>query len=294
MIAIRNMGFNSVHKDGINIERPEGGMRYLLLLVKSPAYFEFTKEQFQKNITALSGTELPLEEDFFTDEEARHPGLIRQYVEKPAFIIYTPGIPQYYYHDVEYINDWIVFEGDEVADFLTELNIPLNTLTMLYHHAEITGMIRDLMQEYHQTGSHHEKIMDAMLRTILYKYSDIYHLETRLSDKLKQHRAAFSQIRNSIYSSGNYQKTVPELAEELSLSVSYFQHIYKELFGVPVKQDLIGSRIERARYLLSIDVDSVASIAEMCGYENVEHFIRQFKSLTGMTPSQYKDKYNRR
>ena len=48
MIAIRNMGFNSVHKDGINIERPEGGMRYLLLLVKSPAYFEFTKEQFQK------------------------------------------------------------------------------------------------------------------------------------------------------------------------------------------------------------------------------------------------------
>lgn len=295
MITIKNMGYNSVHRDGINIDRPEGGMRYLLLLVKSPAYFEFTREQFQQSISAVTNdSELPQEEDFFTDEDARHKGLIRQYIEKPAFIIYTPGVPQYYYHDTEYINDWIVFDGDEVQSFLEELDIPLNTLTSLYHHTELTSLIRDLMLEFHQTGSHHERILDAMLKTILYKYSDIYHLETKLSDKLRQHRSAFSQVRNSIYSGGTYQKTVPELADEINLSVSYFQHIYKELFGVSVKHDLINSRIERARYLLSIDVDSVASIAEMCGYENVEHFIRQFKTITGMTPSQYKDQYKRR
>lgn len=294
MITINNMGYHAVHKDGINIERPEGGVRYLLLLVKSPAYFEFTREQLNGSLCTASQDSLPCPEDFFTDEAARHKGLIRQYIEKPAIIIYTPGVPQYYYHDAEYINDWILFDGEDMEGFLEELNIPLNTLTGLYHHTELTGLIHDMMLEFHQTGSHHAQIMDAMLRTLLYKYSDIYHLETRLSDKLRQHRSTLSQVRSSIYSSGAYQKTVPELAEESNLSVSYFQHIYKELFGVSVKHDLINSRIERAKYLLSIDVDTVASIAEMCGYENVEHFIRQFKALIGMTPSQYKDRYNRR
>ncbi len=280
MIKIRNMGYNSTHKNGLNIERPDGISRYLLVFVKSPAYFEFTDKTFHGNT-----------EEFTADKCAKHPGLIRQYVEKPAFIIYTPGNPQYYYYDLTFINDWIIFDGDETEEFLESLKIPLNTLNALQHYTEIARMIQEMALEYHQTGEHHEKIMDAMFKFLMYKYSDIYHLESRLSDKLKQHREDFSKIRNSIYSNKNYWRTVPELAEELNLSVSYFQHIYKELFGVPVKQDLINSRIEHARYLLSIGANSVASIAEMCGYENVEHFIRQFKTLTGMTPRQYQEKY---
>ena len=36
--------------------------------------------------------------------------------------------------------------------------------------------------------------------------------------------------------------------------------------------------------------DSVAHIAESCGYENVEHFNRQFKKITGFSPNQYRKK----
>ena len=120
--------------------------------------------------------------------------------------------------------------------------------------------------------------------------SDAYHLETQLSDKLKVHRPLFREIRNGIYSRHSSKKTVSELAEDASLSVSYFQHIYKELFGVSVIQDIIRSRIERACYLLTVTPDSVAHIAEVCGYENVEHFNRQFKEITGFSPNQYRKK----
>ena len=132
--------------------------------------------------------------------------------------------------------------------------------------------------------------MDARLKTIFYKYSDIYHLEIRLSDKLKQHRKNFSEIRNNIYNNNLPKPTVNELAAELNMSVSYFQHIYKELFGVSVIQDIIKSRIEKACYLLLITQDPISKIAESCGYENIEHFNRQFKAITGFTPSQYKAK----
>lgn len=288
MLKIRNMGYNSTHPNGINTDRPEGMDNNLLLLVKSPAYFEFTKEQLCESRRALSDTNMELHSgNLPADCKTRHPGLIRQYVNTPAFIIYTKGAPIYYYNDDVYINDWIAFDGPEAAGFLESLNIPLNTLTLLSSYTELSALIRELRSEFHQTGSHHDQIIDARLKTILYKYSDIFHLEIRLSDKLKAHRARFYEIRNGIYGSFP-KKTVSELAQEASLSVSYFQHIYKELFGVSVVQDIIKSRIERACYLLTVSQSSIAEVAEACGYENVEHFIRQFKEITGFTPNKYR------
>lgn len=317
MLKITNLGYNSTHAHGINMERPNGMGHYLMLLVKSAAYFEFSEKaicccccRHETNSTAdelLKGN-LPF------DRNARHAGMIRQYVNTPAFIIYTKDAPVYYYSDDEYVNDWINFDdvSDEntnsdckeadadadndsntdnsISDFMRSLNVPFNRLTLLSDYTELSQLIRDLRQEFHQTGSHHEEILDAKLRTILYKYSDAYHLETQLSDKLKLHRPLFHEIRNGIYSQHSPKKTVSELAEAASLSVSYFQHIYKELFGIPVIQDIIRSRIERACYLLTVTPDSVAHIAESCGYENVEHFNRQFKEITGFSPNQYRRK----
>ena len=322
MLKIKNLGYNSTHTHGINMERPNGMGHYLILLVKSAAYFEFSENAICcsccRHEAGTTADEL-LNGNLPYDRNARHPGLIRQYVNTPAFIIYTKDAPIYYYNDNEYVNDWINFDDisddssnadtdnpssnntdtdgnadnyidNSISDFMRSLNVPFNRLTLLSDHTELSQLIRDLRQEFHQTGSHHEEILDAKLRTILYKYSDAYHLETQLSDKLKVHRPLFHEIRNGIYSQHSPKKTVSELAEDASLSVSYFQHIYKELFGVSVIQDIIRSRIERACYLLTVTPDSVAHIAEVCGYENVEHFNRQFKEITGFSPNQYRKK----
>ena len=310
MLKIKNLGYNSTHTHGINMERPNGMGHYLMLLVKSAAYFEFPEDMVCccrcRRDGAATSDEL-LKENLPYDRNARHQGMIRQYVNTPAFIIYTADAPIYYYSDDVYVNDWINFhETDEnnedktdndeltadgsISEFMKSLNVPFNRLTLLSDHTELSQLIRDLRQEFHQTGTHHEEILDAKLRTILYKYSDAYHLETQLSDKLKVHRPLFHEIRNGIYSQHSPKKTVSELAEDASLSVSYFQHIYKELFGVPVIQDIIRSRIERACYLLTVTPDSIAHIAESCGYENVEHFNRQFKEITGFSPNQYRKK----
>lgn len=318
MLKIKNLGYNSTHTHGINMERPNGMGHYLMLLVKSAAYFEFPENAICcsccRHEAGTTADEL-LKGNLPYDRNARHPGMIRQYVNTPAFIIYTADAPIYYYSDDVYVNDWINFyetdensqdEADEnnqsrsdssdwtadgsISEFMRSLNVPFNRLTLLSDHTELSQLIRDLRQEFHQTGTHHEEILDAKLRTILYKYSDAYHLETQLSDKLKVHRPLFREIRNGIYSRHSSKKTVSELAEDASLSVSYFQHIYKELFGVSVIQDIIRSRIERACYLLTVTPDSVAHIAEVCGYENVEHFNRQFKEITGFSPNQYRKK----
>ena len=95
---------------------------------------------------------------------------------------------------------------------------------------------------------------------------------------------------NILAVSDNLISNVNEISAGLNLSTSYFQHIYKQLFGVSVMSDIIRSRIEYACYLLSNNADSISEIAFRCGYENKEHFTRQFKEITGFTPRQYREK----
>lgn len=94
MLKIRYMGYNNTHPDGINMERPGGMGHYLMLLVKSDAYFEFPEETICRQYCCgehenkTTADEL-LKGNLPFDRNARHPGLIRQYVNTPAFIIYT-------------------------------------------------------------------------------------------------------------------------------------------------------------------------------------------------------------
>ena len=51
------------------------------------------------------------------------------------------------------------------------------------------------------------------------------------------------------------------------------------------KQEL---RMKKARSLLDNTKFTIAHISDLLGYENVESFIRRFKSISGKTPSRYR------
>ena len=81
--------------------------------------------------------------------------------------------------------------------------------------------------------------------------------------------------------------TPAELAASLDVSPSYFQHLYKEFFGIPFKTDLINMRIEYAKDLILNTNLKLEQIALMSGYSNEIHFYRQFRQKTRMTPREY-------
>jgi len=80
------------------------------------------------------------------------------------------------------------------------------------------------------------------------------------------------------------------MAADVSMSRSYFQHIYREVFGVSCMTDVISGKIEKAKEILSETACTVSQVAAMCGYENEEHFMRQFKKIVGVTPTGYRKK----
>ena len=66
--------------------------------------------------------------------------------------------------------------------------------------------------------------------------------------------------------------------------------IYKDYFGVSAISDVVKSRIEHSKYLLFSTGYSLNIISAMCGYKNDVHFMRQFKKLEGISPTQYRNR----
>ena len=52
--------------------------------------------------------------------------------------------------------------------------------------------------------------------------------------------------------------------------------------------DVISGKIEKAKEILTETGCTVSQVAAMCGYENEEHFMRQFKKIVGVTPTGYR------
>lgn len=65
--------------------------------------------------------------------------------------------------------------------------------------------------------------------------------------------------------------------------------LYKAQFGITFTDDLINVRLDKARKLLKSTNMRLAEIADNCGYNNIYHFMRQFKKRFGMTAIQYRD-----
>lgn len=79
-----------------------------------------------------------------------------------------------------------------------------------------------------------------------------------------------------------------DLARMVRLSPSRFNYIFRAETGSSPAHYLKALRIERARVLLESTLLSVKEIMAAVGRSDLSHFVREFKSKFGKTPSQYR------
>ena len=78
------------------------------------------------------------------------------------------------------------------------------------------------------------------------------------------------------------------LAEKLHRDYNGLSTLFSSLEGMTIEQYTIRQKIERAKELLAYDELSLSQIADELHYSSVAHLSNQFKKITGMTPSQFK------
>ena len=78
------------------------------------------------------------------------------------------------------------------------------------------------------------------------------------------------------------------LTERLHHEYSALSKLFSEVTGTTIEKYFIAQKIERVKELLVYDELSLGEIADLLNYSSAAHLSAQFKSVTGMTPSRFK------
>lgn len=185
------------------------------------------------------------------------------------------------------MHDWMHFEGD-IHERLSLFGLSTDEIYYPKTTDFISDIIRELEVEYFSKKSYCNDICEAKLVELFVKLARSTVLDEVGEIIPDGTRKGFLELRRDIFASLSFDWTVEEMARRVMLSESRFYVIYKQIFGISPKNDLICARVELAKNLLRRGLYSVDEVAEMAGYQSTFNFIRQFKKSVGQTPGEYK------
>lgn len=259
-MILHYVGYDHRHDADFSIDRPDGSGDNLLLILKTGGIFR------------LGGHD--------------------RVIPANTFLLYPKGMPQIYrcIPQQPFANDWMhfLFEPEEEAVF-REKGIPVGEPVALGHTEFYSFCIKAIADE---NSSGH-----------LYSADSIQHyfwlICNKVSEQIRENNAVSAgsryemlvTVRNQMYANPYWAWSVDWASHQTRMSRSAFQHHYKEQFGVTFIQDLINSRTARAKLLLRTTDLSVHEIGQQCGYQNYEHFARQFKSQCGVSPGEFRKQH---
>ncbi len=84
------------------------------------------------------------------------------------------------------------------------------------------------------------------------------------------------------------KKLSVHLTEKSGIDYNYLSALFSSIEGITLEKYVILQRIERAKELLAYNEMSLNEIADTLCYSSVQHLSQQFKKVTGLTPSRYK------
>lgn len=84
------------------------------------------------------------------------------------------------------------------------------------------------------------------------------------------------------------------LSEKLNHDYTYLANLFSEVQGTTIEQFIISHKIERIKELIIYGEQNITEIAWRMNYSSVAHLSNQFKKVTGLSPSHFKQLKDKR
>ncbi|MBP6754526.1 MAG: AraC family transcriptional regulator [Bacteroidia bacterium] len=139
--------------------------------------------------------------------------------------------------------------------------------------------IVEIMQDL--TEVQHQQLYDMLLKSGL-----------ELMDDKKS--VLIEKIKNIIIEMVHYSDELPKvnysdyISEKMGLDYTYLSKLFSEVRGITIEHFIIAHKIERVKELLLYDELNLTQISYIMNYSSVSHLSKQFKKVTGLTPSFFK------
>jgi AraC-like DNA-binding protein len=102
------------------------------------------------------------------------------------------------------------------------------------------------------------------------------------------------KIKNVIVEMVHYADEIPKtkssnyISEKLNHDYTYLANLFSEATGTTIEHYIISHKIEKVKELLLYDELNLTEISYKLNYSSVAHLSNQFKKVTGLTPSFFK------
>lgn len=263
LLSIQNIQLNHHHQPDEIIDRPDGRSCGILM--------QFTS---QAKVLTASGM-----------QEAYPGECMLVFRHTPAYIAPTE------HQKTGFSNSYIVFE-DHSSFYEASLfyHVPHNCIIHETDFSAIHSLLDQIYIEKALARSMYREQVDLLLRQLLLQLGRSASKENQLSPLPHNPSlmGVMQKIRQDMYLDLTKYQTVQSMADAINISSGYFRSLYKSLFGVSPKQDILIARIEKSKSLLTLTDASIAQIAEICGFMDENYFARCFKAQMQMSPSAYR------
>jgi AraC-like DNA-binding protein len=119
-------------------------------------------------------------------------------------------------------------------------------------------------------------------------YEIIYNKQSILIESIK------SVIVEQVYSLNPQLKTnfSTYLSNKLKLDYTYLANSFSDVLGITIEHFIILHKIEKVKQMIRLNDFNLTEISQLMYYSSVAHLSTQFKKITGVTPSQFKQYEN--
>ncbi|SEN56823.1 two component transcriptional regulator, AraC family [Paenisporosarcina quisquiliarum] len=137
-----------------------------------------------------------------------------------------------------------------------------------------------------------EKIRDRQLETLGNPDNSIGLGTSLILDKMEslnqEDIQLFKKIESYIKKHINQELTLNMVAEHFFYNPSYLSRLFKTKLNINYMTFVSEIRIRYALECLKNSKYSITDVSLMCGYKSYKHFVKLFKSVSHMTPTEYR------
>lgn len=190
-------------------------------------------------------------------------------------------------------NDWHTQYSELSVNFLTvsfwasDSRISDITNRRFSSTPQITAIFEKMLQQNKQ-DPYSDDYIDALLKILLIELLENASTDSgfQRSARCLENEIVDKAVR--IISENTAKKlTLEELATQVHTSVPYLYKLFQQHLGISPGKYITKIRIEECKVLLRDGHLPMGQIAERMGFSSLQHFSRQFKTICGISPSQY-------
>lgn len=183
---------------------------------------------------------------------------------------------------------YVTFVGDRVKDYIENdlLDTEKPELILIHNPVRFTDLMHLLHVEFIRDRNSPELIslLDRLLFVL--KAEKAYQ-----STSLKIHEKILQECEEYIISRPDEKHDFRLWAKKAGVSYAHFRRLFQQYAGTPLQSFTLQCRFNTAlKYLLESD-KRISEIAELCGWEDVYFFSKQFKQKFDISPLGFRKKH---